>query len=86
MEIPLIIIVILALEAIIIISRLIFGSARNFWKARKIPHIHHLFFGIILLFFYKYWYFLEMAIALIANDLFHHFIVLPIWIGETEFP
>jgi hypothetical protein len=86
MEIPLIVILILAFELITIVARLIFGSSKKFLKARKIPHIHHLFFGIILLFFYKFWFLFEIGIAMIAQDLFHHFIVLPLWIGETEFP
>jgi hypothetical protein len=73
-------------ELLTIITRLIFGSAKKFYKARKIPHIHHLFFGIICLFFFQYWYFLEIGISLILADLIHHFIVLPIWIKKTEFP
>ena len=86
MNLLLIIVIVLVLEFIIIIGRLIFGSAKQFLKIRKIPHIHHLFFGIILLFLYKFWFCLEIGIAMIVSDFFHHFIVLPIWIRKTEFP
>ncbi|MBD3247080.1 hypothetical protein GF378_00485 [Candidatus Pacearchaeota archaeon] len=67
------------------IARLIFGSAKRFWNLREIPNIHPLFLGFILVIFYNYWYFLEIGIALIVQGLLHHLIILPLWIGESEF-
>lgn len=87
MEISIILIImfILGLEAVNIAARLIFGSSKRFWKLRKMPRVHHMFFGALLLIFYNYWYLFEIGIALIVQDLIHHFVVLPLWVGEAEF-
>jgi len=87
MEISIILIIflILGFEFLTMISRLVFGSAKRFFKIRKIPHIHHMYLGLILIIFYNYWYLLEIGIAMVVQDLMHHFIVLPLWIGESEF-
>ena len=74
------------LELVNMILRLSFGSAKRFFAIRKFPHLHHMFLGIIFLFFFKYWYLLEIGIAMIIQDLLHHFIILPLWVGEMDFP
>ena len=87
MEISIIFIItlILGIEALAIIGRMIFGSSKRFWRLRKMPRIKHFFVGLILLIFYSYWHFFEIGIALIMQDLIHHFIVLPLWLGVSEF-
>lgn len=84
-SIILIIFLILGFEAINILFRMAFGSSKRFYKLRKIPRIHNMYLGIILLVFYNYWYFLEIGIALIIQDLLHHFVILPLWLGVSEF-
>ena len=55
---------------------------------KKMFHIHHMYFGIIIA-VYSYmnnfpaWY--NLGIALIITDLFHHFVVLRLVEGDSEF-
>ena len=78
------------LELITVIGRLAFGSAKKFYKKHKIRvRIHHGYIGLVFLFlslFYVNDYVFLIGIVLLSSDLVHHFIVLPMWIGKTEFP
>ncbi len=89
MEIPLIALLALIFELVTLLTRLIFGSGKKFWEDRKIPNIHLFYFGVIffvLSFFYQKYYFLETGIALMIQDIFHHLIILPLWISDAELP
>jgi len=56
------------------------------WK--KVVHIHHMYFGVILA-VYSYmnvlpgWF--NLGLGLIVSDLFHHFFVLKLVEGDSEF-
>ena len=91
MEISLIIYLTIIIEIILIIGRLIFGSKKEFLRKRKINlHIHHMYYGFALFVVAAIAFYHELLViigaALIFSDLIHHFIVLPIWVGKTEFP
>ena len=86
----------LIIELSAIIGRIAFGSIK-WWHAnlRKltaldIPRIHHGYIGIAMLlvahFFYPSKTLTMIGAALLLSDLLHHFVVLPLWIGRTEFP
>lgn len=81
-----------AIELITVFSRIVFGSARENIKRKKQEHkirIHHGYIGWALLIIYLIypnpWIFIS-GMALFWSDFIHHFIVLKIWVGDTEFP
>jgi hypothetical protein len=75
-----------------ILVRIKFGSMKNFYKKNKEKlkiRIHHGYTGLILILIYLFYPFEILAIIggfLLVSDIVHHFVVLPIWIGKTEFP
>ena len=87
-----VIILTLIIEFILIIGRLIFGSMKETFKKHKSKlkvRIHHGYIGVVLVLIYLFWLqdiLLVVGLSLIFSDLIHHFIVLPLWIGRTEFP
>ena len=84
-----IIILTLMIELGTIIGRIGFGSWRQRHKGKKVGHMHHMYVGIFICFFY---FFITLDIVLIVglslffSDAIHHFIVLPLWVKRTEFP
>jgi len=87
-----IIILTLIIEIFSIIGRILFDSMKERYKKNKLPfksHVHHGYMGIVIIlayFFYHLESFLIVGMALFFSDVIHHFIVLPVWIGRTEFP
>ncbi len=84
------------IELAAIIGRVMFGSMKG-WHASaqklldmNIPRIHHGYIGILILivahFFYTSKTLTMIGAALLLSDILHHFVVLPLWIGRTEFP
>ncbi len=83
-----------AMEGATILARILSGhSAAEFNAAADPPlllKMHHMFWAapliLVALFVsgkrasYVLW---AVALGLIASDLMHHFIVLPIWVGNT---
>ncbi len=80
----------LLIEVLSIFGRLIFGSAKRFYEKKKLVRIHHGYVGLGLIIIISFFYFNEYLIilgwSLFLSDLVHHFIVLPLWVGKTEFP
>jgi len=83
----------LLIEAVTIICRSIFGSNKARYKKIKFKYkirIHHGYIGILLILIYYLFYQLDYIFiiggALLLSDIIHHFIVLPILTGKTEFP
>jgi len=80
------------LEILTILGRMRFGSAQAQFKKNKFKYkvrIHHGYYGIALIIIFQFFPIEWLAIAgwtLLISDTIHHFIVLPIWIGRTEFP
>jgi hypothetical protein len=82
----------LIVEILIIIGRLLFGSnqkrfreGRTFLKIR----IHHGYYGILLILIYLVYpkdILFIFGMALVLSEIIHHLIVLPLWVGRTEFP
>lgn len=87
-----VIILTLIIECILIIGRLIFGSMKETFNKHKDKlkvRIHHGYIGVILVLVYLSWAYsplLIVGMSLLLSDLIHHFIVLPLWVGRTEFP
>ena len=82
---------ILVIEIATILGRLIFGPMRTFHKKNHLPvRIHHGYIGLVLALigyiFYPNDLILSIGLALFISDAFHHFILLPLWVGRTEFP
>ena len=82
----------LAIEIITIAGRALFGSMNERYKKIKAPYklrIHHGYIGIILALAYLIYpeeLVFIAGMSLILSDAIHHFFVLPIWAGKTEFP
>ncbi len=86
----------LAIELAAIVGRITFGSVKGWYTnvikltSLNIPRIHHGYIGIALLliayFFHPSKTLTMIGAALLLSDLLHHFVVLPLWIGRTEFP
>ncbi|MBT3406816.1 hypothetical protein HN419_06685 [Candidatus Woesearchaeota archaeon] len=71
------------------VCRLIFGSGRSFWSHRFPLRIHHGYVGLLLVIIdllYSVELLFVFGMALFLSDAVQHFIVLPIWVGRTEFP
>jgi len=89
-----IIILAFVLEIITIITRMIFGSARDRYRKMKLKfkiRIHHGYIGLCLIFIIYIFFpaqqmLLIIGWSLLISDLLHHFIVLPLWVKRTEFP
>lgn len=87
-----IIILTLGIEILTIAGRLLFGSAKKVYSKIKFRHkirIHHGYIGILLLIIYCITtndLLILIGAALALSDAIHHFIILPVWIGKTEFP
>ena len=87
-----IIILTFLVEIFYIFGRIIFGSMKERYKGFKFKYklrIHHGYTGIFLILIYLIYswdWLLIVGLALLFSDAIHHFIVLPIWIGKTEFP
>ncbi len=80
------------LEVFTIFSRLVFGTEKDKLKKNKIFkfHLHHSYLGIAFILFANYFLYNEFILivgwAMLLSDAIHHFIVLPILVGRTEFP
>ena len=81
------------IELVTVLNRACFGSMQAFFKKNKRyfkVRIHHGYVGIAFLIAYHYFLQEEIlyiaGVALFVSDAIHHFIVLPIWVGRTEFP
>lgn len=73
------------LEIITCIGRFAFKIRARDWK----PRIHHGYIGILLLgayFFIPNEWLAIIGASLILSDASHHFAVLPLTVGSTEFP
>ena len=87
-----ILILVLIIEGSCILGRLVFGSMKNIYnknKRRLRIRIHHGYLGVLLILIYLIYpknVLLIAGMSLVISDLVHHFIVLPLWIGKTEFP
>jgi hypothetical protein len=87
-----IIVLTLAIEFFTIIARILFGSMKEKYKKIKFQYklrIHHGYLGIILVLihlFYPIELFFIAGLSLLFSDAIHHFFVLPVWVGKTEFP
>ncbi len=85
-----IILVTVGLELGTVLMRYKFGSVRKSLHKWKIPfHIHHGYIGTLLIIFYFIFYndwFLLIGAPLLISDFIHHFIVLELWKGRSEFP
>lgn len=79
-------------ELVTIVGRLVFGSKKEqIARMKKKPRvrIHHLYTGIFVLLIYLVWpldWIFILGFGLTLSDALHHFVVLPIWVGRTEFP
>lgn len=80
----------LVIELSTIVGRAVFGSMRKRHAKMKLPvRIHHGYVGLAMVL-------VNIAVgsellfvvgaAMFLSDFVHHFIVLPIWVGRTEFP
>lgn len=78
------------IESVTILGRLLFGSIKNYYKKYRLKiRIHHGYIGILLILmnlYFKNDYLLISGASLFFSDAIHHFIVLPILAGRTEFP
>lgn len=84
------IILTIILEVMTIICRIIFGSRKKRLEKKKYKiRIHHGYVGILLCVIYLFYQnplLLILGSSLTFSDAIHHFIILPIWVGKTEFP
>lgn len=82
----------LLIEAVTIFARMFFGPIKIRFQKLKFKYkvrIHHGYIGLILLLFYQYIpndALLIIGGGLLISDVLHHFLVLPLWVGKTEFP
>jgi len=80
----------LAIEILTVLGRSFLGSVKNFYKKHSLRiRIHHGYVGIILILanlYFKNDNLLIAGTSLLISDAIHHFIVLPLWVGKTEFP
>lgn len=80
------------IEGMTIGGRLFFGPMKDtFKKYRKIlkVRIHHGYTGLALViigFLMSSEIIQIIGWALFISDAIHHFIILPLWVGRTEFP
>ncbi|MBL7051406.1 hypothetical protein ISS04_04595 [Candidatus Woesearchaeota archaeon] len=94
-----VIVLIVLIEGFSILFRFKFGWRSKHLKQKlKIsPKMHHMFFGFAFLVFGWYYRFtiinlwgpvslFDLGIALTVSDMIHHFIVLKLIKGDTEFP
>jgi len=82
----------LAMEAITVVLRIKVGSATSFERTAHPPlllQIHHMFWPVLILPVVPFLRnrtavhaLLGISVGLIASDLIHHFVVLPLWIGN----
>ena len=86
-------IIALIFELVTIFGRMIFGDMKTTFKKYKSylkVRIHHGYIGLALILAYYFLYPIEeiylLGVALFISDALHHFVVLPIWVGRTEFP
>lgn len=77
----------LAIELPTILLRIWLGSMKTRFKGK--PRIHHGYIGLVMALSHlaqpSELIFIT-GMALLISDAIHHFIVLPIWVGRTEFP
>lgn len=80
----------LILETLTVFGRFQFGPAREWHKKRRTRwRVHHGYIGIALMAAYVmlgFEWMLLIGAALFLSDAIHHFVVLPMWSGQTEFP
>jgi len=87
-------VVTLVLETATILARVLSGqSAAEFNRAANPPlllKMHHLFWAVPLLLVglalrrtRRAWGVFGVAAGFVASDLIHHFVVLPLWVGNT---
>lgn len=80
------------METVTVLGRIFFGPFRaryKKWRFRYKIRIHHGYVGIaaaIFGYFYPSDLLLTLGSAAFLSDAVHHFIVLPLWVGKTEFP
>ncbi|MEZ6058752.1 MAG: hypothetical protein R3C19_00150 [Planctomycetaceae bacterium] len=85
----------LTFEAITIVARITAGQSAAEWLEETRPplllQIHHMFWSVPLILLalllssrpriaIVLW---SVSLALILSDLMHHFVVLPLWVGNT---
>ena len=86
----------LIIEAITVFNRFVLGirAQRVYRKImkrigfKKIFHFHHMYWSVLLIplsLFYPNLYLFEIGSAMILSDLIHHFIVLKLITGKTDF-
>ena len=87
-----IILISLVIELLTIGGRLYFGPMKERFRKMRFKYkarIHHGYIGVLLILFYlfiKSELLFITGMSLFLSDLIHHFVVLPLWIGRTEFP
>ncbi|MEK9167042.1 MAG: hypothetical protein AAB836_01945 [Patescibacteria group bacterium] len=83
-----VIVLTLIIESATILGRFFFGSIKEKYKKIKSPYkirIHHGYIGLVMMLIQNETV-LILGTALFFSDLIHHFLVLPLWVGRTEFP
>ena len=86
----------LVIEAVTIFGRFFFKISSkdilmrimHHYKWKRVIHVHHLFFGLVVIGLAIYQGSLvgiDLGIGIVLSDLIHHFIVLWVIIGDPEF-
>ncbi len=81
----------LGIVAFTILGRAVFGSMKKHYPKRLLKvRIHHGYMGLVLMAIgsglgLEEWIF-TLGAALFLSDVLHHFLILPLWVGKTEFP
>ena len=75
-------------ELIYCSARFLAGSSREFFGWKRVwVHLGYLGFIFIPMYFvFKDEHLLIVGLALIFAEILHHFVVLPLWVKDTEFP
>ena len=82
----------LTVELLTVVARMICGPMKERYAKIKFKYklrIHHGYVGFALLLMhilYPLDTIFILGIALLLSDALHHFVVLPLWVGTTEFP
>ena len=85
-----VLILVLVVEVLTVLGRKFICSAPELNRRIGLKvRVHHGYIGLVLLvlsLLYFNYYLFVLGWVLFLSDFVHHFIVLPIWKGSTEFP
>jgi len=78
------------IELLTILARLLFGPIYTHPTWKNLPRrIYYGYIGLLILvvsaFFYPYEIWIVLGASLFIADAIHHFVVLPLWVGKTEY-